>query len=214
MPSQLLRVYHPIFICRIENLKITNNGRSHSLVFLIGWVYFEMNHYNFVPMNRKYASTIVETWKYENEYSIYDYSNEADHMLDKDGWGRGIFAVLNQEGELIGELSIEYLDEQGQFTGYRDFDNEALVNQRELWIGFGLRPNLVGKGHGVEFVKACVKYAIQRCSYPGEYVRLGVALFNQRAVKTYEKAGFEKFEETIDDINGKKYTCIYMRKRL
>lgn len=173
-----------------------------------------MDDYNFVPMNREYAFTIVDTWKYENEYSIYDYSNEADHMLDEEGWGKGLFAVLNREGELIGELSIEFFDGQGQYTDFREFDDEALVNERELWIGFGLRPDLVGQGLGVQFVMACVEYAIQTCRYRGEYIRLGVAEFNQRAIKTYEKAGFEKFEQAVGEISGKTFECVYMRKCL
>jgi len=170
--------------------------------------------YTFVPMNQEYASTIVDTWKYEKEYSIYDYSNEADHMLDEQGWGRGIFAVLNQEGDLIGELSIEFYDVQGQCTEYCNFDDQALLNERELWIGFGLRPDLVGHGLGVEFVLACVEYAIQKYHYRGEYIRLGVATFNQRAVKTYVKAGFQKFEQTVGEIGGKTFECIHMRKSL
>jgi len=173
-----------------------------------------MNYYNFVPMNREYAATIVDTWKYENEYSIYDYSNEADHMLDDEGWGRGIFAVLNQEGDLMGELSIEFLDTRGQYTDFRDFADEALINERELWIGFGLRPDLVGQGLGRKFVIDCVEYAIHHCRYRGEYVRLGVAMFNQRAIKTYEKAGFQKFEQAVGEISGKTFDCIYMRKSL
>jgi hypothetical protein len=81
--------------------------------------------YTFVPMNQEYASTIVDTWKYEKEYSIYDYSNEADHMFDEEGWGKGIFAVLNQERVLIGEHSIEFIDSQGQYTDSCNFADEA-----------------------------------------------------------------------------------------
>ena len=165
-------------------------------------------------MNREYGSTIVDTWKYENDYSIYDYSNEADHMLDEEGWGRGIFAVLNQDGDLIGELSIEFFDAQGQYTDFRDFDNQALVNERELWIGFGLRPDLVGQGLGANFVTACVEYAVQIYRYRGEYIRLGVAMFNQRAIKAYKKAGFEIFEQAVGEISGKTFECLYMRKHL
>jgi len=171
-------------------------------------------NYSFVPMNREYASTIVDMWKYEKEYSIYDYSNESDHMLDEDGWDSGIFAVLNQEGNLIGELSIEFFDAQGQYTDYRKFDDETLLNERELWIGFGLRPDLVGQGFGAKFVTACVEYAVRKYNYRGEYVRLGVALFNQRAIKTYEKAGFQKFEHATGEISGQTFDCVYMRKSL
>ena len=170
--------------------------------------------YTFVPMSREFASTIVHTWKYENEYSIYDYSNEADHMLDEDGWRNGIFAALNRDGELIGELSIEFFDEQGQYTDYLDFYNETLINERELWIGFGLRPDLVGKGHGTDFVTACVDFAVANYHYRGEYVRLGVAKFNQRAIKTYTRAGFQEFDQTIGDIAGKMFEVIHLRKSL
>jgi ribosomal-protein-alanine N-acetyltransferase len=170
--------------------------------------------YNFVPMSREFASTIVNTWKYENEYSIYDYSNEADHMLDEDGWDNGIFAVLNENMELIGELSIEFFDEQGQYTAYRDFGNEKLINEREMWIGFGLRPDLVGKGHGTGFVTACVEFAVQNYHYRGEFVRLGVAKFNQRAIKTYTRAGFQEFNQTTGDIAGKMFEVIHMRKSI
>jgi ribosomal-protein-alanine N-acetyltransferase len=173
-----------------------------------------MTKYNFVPMNREYASTIVNTWKYEGEYSIYNYINEADHMLDEDGWGRGIFAVLNPQGDLIGELSIEFFDAQGGYTDYLEFEHEELINQRELWVGFGLRPDLTGQGHGADFVTACVDFAVRNTHYSGDYVRLGVALFNQRAIKTYTKAGFEEFSQVESEISGKKFDCIYMHKPL
>ncbi len=171
-------------------------------------------NYTFVPMNEKYAAEIVNTWKYENEHSVYDYSNEAEHMLDTEAWGNGIFAVLNQEGELVGELSIEFFDEKGDYTAYAEFGNKALINQRELWIGFGMRPDLIGQGRGAGFVTACVEYAVERYQYRGEYVRLGVALFNQRAVKAYEKAGFQIFERTNGTINDKTFECVHMRKKL
>jgi ribosomal-protein-alanine N-acetyltransferase len=124
-------------------------------------------NYTFVPMNNEFATTIVDTWKYENEYSIYDYSNEAEHMLDSEGWGKGTFAVLDQEGDLIGELSIEFFDEQEHNIEYQHFTDEALVNQHELWIGFSLMPDLTGQGHGSDFVMACVEYAVRQFHHHG-----------------------------------------------
>ncbi|MCB9423250.1 MAG: GNAT family N-acetyltransferase [Ardenticatenaceae bacterium] len=171
-------------------------------------------NYTFVPMNKTYAITIVETWQYKNEYAIYNYINEADHMLDSDAWGKGIFAILNLQGELVGELSIEFYDEQGNYTEYADFDNNTLINQREMWIGFGLRPDLVGQGHGAEFVTACTAYAVRHYHYRGEYVGLGVATFNQRAIKAYTQAGFHIFEHTIGEINGQSFEVVHMRKKL
>jgi len=171
-------------------------------------------NYTFVPMNEAYASEIVNTWKYENEYAIYDYSNEADHMLDKEAWSNGIFAILNQYGQLVGELSIEFFTEDEEYTPYTEYGDHELINQRELWIGFGMRPDLVGQGRGAEFVTACVEYAVEHHQYHGEYAYLGVAMFNQRARKAYEKAGFEGFKRTVGTINGKEFECVRMRKRL
>ncbi len=169
-------------------------------------------NYTFVPMTQTYATTIVETWQYDNEYALYNYINEADHMLDKEAWGKGIFAVLDAQGELIGELSIEFYDKAGNYTDYADFDNSDIINQRELWIGFGLRPDLVGQGHGAEFVAACAAHAVQQYNYRGAYVGLGVATFNQRAIKAYTKAGFQIFAHVVDDINGQTFECVHMRK--
>lgn len=171
-------------------------------------------NYTFASMNREHASRIVDTWRYEGVYAIYDYVNEADHMLDEDSWSRGIFAVLDEDGELIGELSIEFYDAQGDYTEYCDFDHADLLAGRELWIGFGLRPDLVGRGHGPAFVSACVAYAVQRFNYRGEHIYLGVAQFNQRAVRAYEKAGFEVFNHTTGEISGEIFSCVHMRKRV
>lgn len=171
-------------------------------------------NYTFVPMDEVYASEIVNTWKYENEYAIYDYSNEADHMLDKEAWDGGIFAILDQNGELVGELSIEFLTEEEEYTPYAEFGDQALTNQCKLWIGFGMRPDLIGQGRGAEFVTACVEYAVEHHQYRGEYVGLGVALFNQRAIRAYEKAGFQIFERTKGTINNKTFDCVHLRKKL
>lgn len=46
--------------------------------------------FSFVPMTEEYARVIVDTWKYDAEYSVYDYSNEADHVLDSRSWGIGL----------------------------------------------------------------------------------------------------------------------------
>ena len=171
-------------------------------------------NYTFVPMTEAYATTIVETWTYEHAYAIYNYANEADHMLNAEAWGKGIFAVLDQEGDLVGELSIEFYDDQGDYTEYHDFGNMSLIQQRELWIGFWLRPDLVGCGYGAAFVTACAEYAVQHYNYRGDYVRLGVATFNQRAIKAYGKAGFEIFEHVEGEINGTTFACVHMRRKL
>ena len=170
-------------------------------------------NYKFVPMNQNYAHTIIKNWHYEGEYAIYSYTNEADHILDSTSWGRGLFAVMNQDGDLVGELTISFFDERDDFIEYDDLSPEKLATA-EMWIGFGLNPELTDRGLGVGFVSACVEFAIRHHAYPGEYVRLGVATFNQRAIKVYKRVGFEVFKQTEGEINGKLYEVVQMRKKL
>jgi ribosomal-protein-alanine N-acetyltransferase len=170
--------------------------------------------YVFVPMTQDYADAIVAEWKYGDAYSIYDYSNEADHILDQTAWGAGLFAVLDRTGELVGELSVEFLDANGDYTEYEQFGDTALIKSRQMWIGFGLRPDLVGRGLGTDFVKSCVHHAVEHHAYQGMSVRLGVAAFNKRAIKVYERAGFEAYDEAVGEIAGQEFDCVYMRKRL
>lgn len=170
--------------------------------------------YQFVPMTQEYAQAIVEGWKYGGEYSVYDYSNESDHMLDPAAWEAGIFAVLDDSGDLVGEVSIEFLDESDKYTEYAEFGDRALISSREMWIGFGLRPDLVGRKLGPEFVRACVGHAVRCYDYQGEYVRLGVAAFNRRALKAYERAGFEVYDRAKGKIADREFDTVYMRRRL
>lgn len=170
--------------------------------------------YRFEPMTGPLARQIVDTWKYGGIYSVYDYTNEEEHMLDTQAWGTGIFAVLDDEGTLTGELSLEFWDDDGNYTEYSDFSNQEIIQSRELWIGFGMRPDLTGRGGGADFVEACTDFAVSRYRYRGDYVRLGVALFNKRALRAYEKAGFSIFKQVRDELGGIMTDCVYMQKPL
>lgn len=163
--------------------------------------------FTFVPMKEEYAREMLESWKYEGEYSIYNYINEKDWIMDRDAWGKDLFAVVNEDNELIGELSMQFIDAE-----------EVLINDMEgskiLWIGFGLKPELNGKGNGAEFVRQCVEFSISHYDYRGEYIGLGVAAFNQRAVKAYLKAGFEIYHRSSGVLYGKDIEALWMRKKL
>jgi len=157
--------------------------------------------YHLIPMNAEYAKTITTTWAYGGQFAIYDYTkpDEAAHVSDPGNWGTRVFAVLDGAGDLIGECTIT-----------RDLDPDD-----ELWFGFGLRPNLTGQGRGPEFVDACVKFAVDFHQYPGEFIRLGVAAFNKRAIRCYQKAGFEEFRRHTGEWGEfKGLEIIHMRKKI
>lgn len=177
-----------------------------------------MKH-NFVPMNKLYGIEISDNWKYKDEYAIYDYVYEKDDLLDEGGWGFNRFAVLDESDNLIGELTVSFfreVEENSEDDGYVEKE-EAQNNPGEIfemWIGFGMRPDLIGKGSGKDFISQCVDYAVGHHKYKGEYVRLGVAQFNIRAIKTYQRNGFEVFDTCTADINGTEHEINFMRKKL
>ncbi|MGH4121595.1 MAG: GNAT family N-acetyltransferase [Clostridium sp.] len=175
--------------------------------------------FKFVAQNGDCAREMINNWKYEGEFSIYDFANEEEFLLKTENWGVERFAVLNEDEKLVGELTTEFfreVDKDSEEDGYVDIqtvkDNPDKVY--EMWIGFGLRPDLTGKGIGKKFVSECVNFAVKQHNYKGDYVRLGVAEFNKRAIKTYEKVGFQVFNTYIGDIAGEKFKILWMKKRL
>ncbi len=171
-----------------------------------------MFSYRFVPMNEAYAREIVARWAYPPPYDIYDYAHEAGWINDRSAWGDGLWAVLDEAGELCGELSAQFLDERMD-TIERPPGSGAPAGGL-LWLGWGLRPELTGRGLGLAFVLACVDFAVAHYRYQGEYVGLGVAAFNQRARIVYERAGFVAFRTVQGKIAGRPLQAVWMRKRL
>ena len=56
-------------------------------------------------------------------------------------------------------------------------------------IGLGLRPDLTGQGYGSEYVNAVINFA--HSTYSAEQLRVTIAAFNKRALRVWEKAGFQ-----------------------
>ena len=126
--------------------------------------------YEIRPMTAADAEAIAG-WRYPGEYGFYDADRDpADlaELLDPAEWGTRYFAV-DGEGELIGDFVLK------------------LVGDR-VEIGLGLRPDLTGRGLGLGFLRAGLRFAAER--YGTERAALAVAAFNRRAIIVYERAGF------------------------
>jgi len=151
----------------------------------------------FVPMNEKYADDIVTNWHYDDVYSFYDMAADEDDFrifMDTKNWENIIKAVLNENDELVGWASF-----------YTEND--------EFWLSLGLRPDLTGQGLGDEFVLECVRYATS--GHKTEHtIKLAVAVFNQRAIKVYRRAGFVETNKTIRDTHIGKVDFIEMEKHI
>lgn len=158
--------------------------------------------YVFVPMTEEHATTITATWKYPAPFDVYNYDKERETMFNRHRWGRGLFAVLNEHGNLVGELNCEFYDQNDNYL-------EEASDGADLWIGFGLAPQLTGQGSGAGFVTACLDFAINHFAYSGAHAYLAVAEFNHRARKAYSKAGFvEAMRHPYDS------SVIWMKKEL
>lgn len=133
------------------------------------------------PMDRKRAQEIV-CWRYQPPYSLYNIEASEEALT-----------------ELLDGSYYQVVDVQGQLMGYYCFGQTARVPAghshgvyreiRALDIGLGMRPDLTGKGHGTLFFKKGLEFAIKTFN-PREF-RLTVAVFNQRAIRVYERLGFK-----------------------
>jgi RimJ/RimL family protein N-acetyltransferase len=105
----------------------------------------------------------LERWAYEPPYDFYDGQHEPVKNPER------FFAAFDEHGSLVGHY---YFEEQGDVLAY----------------GLGLRPELTGRGLGLEFFRAGLEFGRER--HRPRQIVLAVAAFNERAIKVYERAGF------------------------
>jgi ribosomal-protein-alanine N-acetyltransferase len=150
--------------------------------------------YIFTPMNEMYANDIAD-WHYEGVYSFYDMAADAHDLMDTKNGRDIIKAALNGDAELVGWAAF-----------YTEND--------EFRLSLYLRPDLTGQGLGEEFVAECVNYAISHYQLTKHTIKLAVALFNQRAIKVYQRAGFVETNKIIRDTHIGRLGFIEMEKHI
>lgn len=135
----------------------------------------------------------IVTWKYEGIYSFYN----NDKTEAKQAWASNIHTeenahvLYNEKNELIGNCSFEY-------------DEDKII------FGVQMRPNLTGKGMGTEIIKTILDFG--RSEYKFNEIELYVAKFNKRAIRIYEKLGFEIIDEFTCIANDEEKEFISMKK--
>jgi [ribosomal protein S18]-alanine N-acetyltransferase len=151
-------------------------------------------NYTFVPMSDEQAQAVA-AWKYDGIYAFYDWTADADdlaELLDPVQRAKGQYhAVLDQNGILI---------------GFYEFSVDASTVE----FGLGLRPDLTGHGLGSGFLSACLDYAKEN-EHPATF-RLKVAVFNERAIRVYELAGFRRVREFRQKTNNSEWDFVEMSR--
>lgn len=150
----------------------------------------------FEPMNEEDARAVL-AWRYEGPYAVYNMQEDFDEenidavaaLLDRRS---PHYAVRDQAGELIGFFGF------GSSAYVTGSDEPHLYGENNtITIGLGMRPDLTGrgKGLGLAFVNAGLDFA--RREFAPDFFRLFVLTFNERAIRVYEKAGFQRVRMVV-----------------
>ncbi|MBW7455479.1 GNAT family N-acetyltransferase [Paenibacillus sepulcri] len=115
------------------------------------------------------------SWRYEPPFDFYNWSS---------------WEVMLQLGLEFGDPEIRekqycaVVDADGELIGFIQFFPLLGVTR----IGLGMRPDLCGHGLGLQFLQTIIAEGISRA--PEDILDLEVHVWNLRAIRTYEKAGF------------------------
>ena len=97
------------------------------------------------------------------------------------------------------ETDLEKDEPRGYFFYIRALEDDRLIgdiglggvqrNHGEAWVGMGIgEREYWGKGYGTDAMRLVLRYAFTELNL--HRVTLGVYVYNQRAIRSYEKAGF------------------------
>ena len=134
----------------------------------------------FASMDRASADAVV-AWRYEAPYSVYDGQPENVGALMNPAYH--YYTITNEAIELIGFCC---------FGGDARVPGGAYADADALDVGAGMRPDLTGRGFGANFVGAILDFGLD--TFSPSALRITVATFNERAIRVYEQAGFERVE--------------------
>ena len=141
-------------------------------------------HFTFKPMDEAGARTI-QAWRYEDPYSVYNWGDDDGGIAELLDRRSPYYAVQDDKGELIGFFCF------GSSAQVWDSGKPHLYSENNtITVGLGMRPDLAGKGLGLAFVNAGLAFAKEQ--FKPDYFRLFVLTFNERAIKVYERAGFQR----------------------
>lgn len=130
-----------------------------------------------VPLTHATAEEI-SGWVYESPYEAYSFKGTSDDwLLDTSTWGTEQFCLMDGE-TILGQVACQ-------------------LDGADLWVGWSMAPHLCGKGNGDRFVQQCVQELLRFTGHTGQ-ILLRVTAWNRRAIRAYEKAGFQ-YVETIQD---------------
>jgi len=141
------------------------------------------------------ADQIARKWHYSGQYSFYDMENDPEdfeEIITLRLRANKYYQILDDKDELVGYFCLERLSEE------------------KVEVGLGLRPDLTGRGLGLNFVKEIETFIQNNFNY--KLIILSVASFNKRAIKVYQRAGFKIESSKLQKSNDGVYEFINLSK--
>lgn len=135
----------------------------------------------------------IGAWRYPAPYAVYDGHADPETLAELLDPANPYYAVLaGPDRDLWGYFCF---GPPARVGGDRF---AALYTPDALDVGLGLRPDLTGRGLGLDFLQTGLAFARERFA-PARF-RLTVAAFNRRALAVYERAGFRATRTfTVED---------------
>jgi ribosomal-protein-alanine N-acetyltransferase len=129
-----------------------------------------------VPLTDSWCQELC-TWKYPPPYELYNWVPWETMLQEQSEFADPLIRA---------EQYRAVVDENGLLSGFVQFFPIVGVTR----LGLGLRPDLCGKGSGIgtRFVQLLVQEAKRQA--PQQEIDLEVLVWNERAIHTYQRAGF------------------------
>lgn len=157
----------------------------------------------FHPMDEVSARESL-TWRYEPPYDFYN--PNPDKVEETVQWfldpRHAYCAITGDDDKMVGYCCF---GTDAQVPG-GDYGADALD------VGLRMRPDLTGQGRGSDFFAAIVDFA--RRTFEPQALRVTVAAFNRRAIRVYEKAGFECVGTFQRNGDGAKFVIMMLMVQL
>lgn len=113
-------------------------------------------------------------WRYEGAYAVCNLPPYETMLSQRRGFcdphREANYAAWCQEGQLVGSTNLP-------------------EEEQAVFIGIGVKPEFCGQDFGHRILKEA--YALTKRLHPGKPLYLEVRTWNKRAVRCYEKAGFQ-----------------------
>jgi ribosomal-protein-alanine N-acetyltransferase len=149
------------------------------------------------------SARVALGWRYDPPYELYNTDAAAldDDVLALLNPDYAYYRITNRDGELVAYCCF---GPDAQVEG-GDYTPDALD------IGLGVRPDLTGQGHGLEYAQAVLDFARQ--TFAPATFRVTIAEFNRRALRVWEKAGFRVVQRYLRDPDGMPFVVLKRSSR-